>query len=127
MTGKTTNTVRSGDGGKRTKEYATVSETLFGLSQKTMYGPVPATTVESLEVRVDLPEAWARKVCRRDEEVVAMRTGEVLLRSGGPLGVPEGELDCAVPREQERSAVRVVVQYDGQGVHPDRGRIRIRL
>src|SRR5436853_1419379 len=68
--------------------------------------------VESLEVRVDLPDAWARQVRRRDEEVVPVRTGEVFLGFRGTRRIPERELNRAVPRQSELRPVRVVVQED---------------
>src|SRR5947208_7052100 len=52
--------------------------------------------VESLEVRVDLPDARARQGGHLDEEVVPMRTGEVLLGFRGTRRVPECDMNCAV-------------------------------
>src|SRR5207302_932048 len=82
-------------------------------------------TVESLEVRVDLPDARARQVGRRDEEVVPVRTGEVFLGFRGTRRVPEGELNRAVPRQSELRPVRVVVQEDRERIDPDRRRVWI--
>src|SRR5437899_11685204 len=66
--------------------------------------------VESLEVRVDLPDTRARQVGRRDEEVVPVRTGEVFLGYRRTRRVPEGELNRAVSGQSELRPVRGVVQ-----------------
>src|SRR5438132_5898801 len=83
--------------------------------------------VESLEVRVDLPDARARQGGHLDEEVVPVRAGEVLLGFRGTRRVPEGELNRAVPRQSELRPVRVVIQEDRERVYPDRRRVRIRF
>src|SRR5438552_15290119 len=54
--------------------------------------------VESLEVRVDLPDARARQGGHLAEEVVPVRTGEVLLGFRWTRRVPEGDLNRAVSR-----------------------------
>src|SRR5436190_18305388 len=69
-------------------------------------------TVESLEVRVDLPDSRARQVGRRDEEVVPVRTGELFLGFRRTRRVPEGELNRAVSGQSELRPARVVVQED---------------
>src|SRR2546428_8151333 len=83
--------------------------------------------IESLDVRVDLPEARARQPGRRNEEVVPMGTVEVLLRFRGTRWVPERELNRAVVSKIKLGPVRVVVQEDREGVHPDGRRIRVRF
>src|SRR5205809_3927771 len=64
--------------------------------------------VEPLEVRVDLPDARARQGGHLDEEVVPVRTGEVLFGFGGSWRFPEGELKRAVSRQREFCPFRVV-------------------
>src|SRR5256885_9292693 len=48
--------------------------------------------IESLDVRVDLPDARTRQRGRRDEEVVPMGTAGARLRFRGPRGAREVEL-----------------------------------
>src|SRR2546421_12878625 len=57
--------------------------------------------VESLEVRVDLPDTRARQVGRCDEEVVPVRTGEVFLGFRRTRRVPKGEIDRSVSGRRE--------------------------
>src|SRR2546423_8151087 len=83
--------------------------------------------VESLEVRVDFPDARARQAGRLDEKVVPVRTGEVLLGFRGTGRIPEGELNRVVSGQSELRPVRGVVLEDRERVQPDRRRVRTGL